>query len=114
MHQGVQFSGSLSLSITQSKGTLGGTYSTTGTLSDGVQSGPVTGTGQITGTIGAGTNSTVTIQLKTSTCPSAISQITGVRDSANRRVVLTGAANIYYSDTCEIFHSHPMQLTIQQ
>ncbi len=112
--QGVRFNGTVSLTLTQSKGSLGGSWAVNGVLSDLFEAVQISGTGPITGSVGEGTNPNVTIRLQYPGCPSLSTTFTGVRDSGARRVIVSGVANFYDTETCQVFHAHPMQITIQQ
>jgi len=109
---GVLLEGTLSFTLTQDDGTIGGSWAMSGTLFDGVTLVEIQGTGPIVGTIAAGGNPSVTFQTRNPGCPNITSTFSGVYDVANQRIPVTGTAQFFNSQTCQVFHSHPLQLTI--
>ena len=73
--QGVQMSSSFSIRINQSQSDLNGSYSTSGTLTDGSQTVAVQGTGSFSGTIQAGNNPSVNLSLGDGWLPKLSSQL---------------------------------------
>ena len=67
--QGIALNGTFSITVTQSAGDLSGSYSTTGTLTDGIDTVPFQGSGSLTGTINSGTNPSVNITFRLGECP---------------------------------------------
>lgn len=99
--QGITLDAIFSLTLTQSRGTLGGSYGLTGTLSDGVETVGIQGTGTITGTIAAGENPSVNVTARSGTCPNVQSPFSGVYDSANRRITVNGSVRIVNA-SCQV------------
>lgn len=112
IQSGVLLQGTLSFTLTQNDGAIGGSWAMTGTLFDGITLIEVQGTGTIVGTIASGGNPSITFQTRNPGCPNITSTFSGVYDVANRRVPVTGTAQFFNSQTCQVFHSHPLQLTI--
>lgn len=112
IENGVLLQGTLSITLTQSGGTIGGSWAMTGTLYDGVTLVEIQGTGTIVGTIAAGGNPSVSFQTRNPGCPNISSNFSGVYDVANQRIPVTGTAQFFTLPGCQVFHSHPLQLTI--
>lgn len=81
--QGVTLQANLTLTVTQSAGVLGGSYSLVGTLSSGVNTAPLQGTGTLAGTIAAGNNPSVNATATSGLCPNVRSIYSGAYDSVN-------------------------------
>ncbi|MEI2721906.1 MAG: hypothetical protein V9E87_17615 [Gemmatimonadales bacterium] len=109
---GVLLQGTLSFTLTQDDGTIGGSWAMSGTLFDGVTVVEIQGTGPIVGTIAAGGNPSVNLQTRNPGCPNVTSTFSGVYDVANHRIPVAGTAQFFNSQNCQVFHSHPLQLLI--
>jgi hypothetical protein len=93
--QGVALQGTFSLTITQDRGALGGSYAMQATLNNGSVIVPVQGTGALSGTVAAGSNPSVNLTVTPGLCPSRGGQFSGTYDTANRRLNLLGPVHIY-------------------
>src|SRR5947207_3541673 len=93
--QGITLQATFTLTITQSAGTLGGSYSLAGTVSDGVTIVPIQGTGTNTGSIASGNNPSVNIMGTSGICPNVSSPFSGAYDSVNRVITLNGSVTIF-------------------
>jgi len=100
---GILMEAIFSLSIAQSSGDLSGTWSMTGTLSDGISAAPVQGTGNLSGTIQAGDNPSVDIRI-TNACPNYRADFSGVYDNQNRKLTINGPVDIL--DYCDVVLSY--------
>lgn len=99
--QGILLQADFSLTITQSGGSLGGSYGLTGTLSDGVTTVSLIGSGSITGTIAAGNAPQVTLTARSGLCAGVTTTFTGSYDTVNRIVTLRGSIPV--TDTnCQV------------
>lgn len=112
IQSGVLLQGNLSFTLTQNDGAIGGSWAMTGTLFDGITLIEVQGTGTIVGTIASGGNPSITFQTRNPGCPNVTSTFSGVYDVANQRIPVTGTAQFFTLPGCQVFHSHPLQLTI--
>jgi hypothetical protein len=104
--QGVQLNATFSLTISQSGGTLSGSWSLAGNLTDGVVVLPVGGSGTITGTIAPGTNPSINVTIRTPQCPNVQENFSGSLDSANDIITLSGPIH-WFDDDCTILLSWP-------
>ncbi len=111
--QGVALVGDFTLTISQSSGSLSGTYGIDGALSDGINAVAVAGSGTLTGTIAAGNNPSVNLTIRPSICSQRTAQFSGTYDSANRRITLQGPVYILEND-CSIFLTYPMNVILQR
>lgn len=100
--QGILMQADFTLTITQSGGTLGGSYGLTGTLTDGVSTVSVIGSGSITGSIAAGNSPQVTVTAQSGICPSVTTAFSGSYDTINRIVTLRGSIPVYDLTTCQV------------
>jgi len=92
----------LSLTISQSSGSVSGTYSSSGILSEGNQGSQFSGTGTFTGTIASGNNPSVNIVVSVPGCPNYHATFSGSYDSANRRLTITGPFDFFNNGTCTV------------
>lgn len=97
--QGIALNADFSVTITQSSATLGGSWSLSGTLNDGVLVVGVQGTGTLNGTIAAGTNPSVNVVLSNA-CPGYSAAFSGAYDSANRLLTISGPVDVL--DGCDV------------
>lgn len=111
--QGIALEANFTLTITQSAGNLGGSYSIVGTLSDGVVTVPVQGTGTITGTIAAGSNPSVNITATSGICPNIRSSFSGAYDSVNRVITLNGTVFVFDAN-CQVVLSYPGTIILRR
>ena len=99
--QGILMQADFTLTITQSAGSLGGSYGLTGTLTDGVSTVSLIGSGSITGTIASGNSPQVAVTVRSGICPNVTATYTGSYDTVNRIVTLRGSVPI--TDTnCQV------------
>ena len=110
--QGVVLDAGFSISITQSSGSLSGSYSVSGTLTEGIDVVPVQGSGTLSGTIATGNNPSVNITAM-GLCNSA-PQFSGAYDSANRRLTISGTFNVFNATTCSVVLSYPMTIILSR
>ena len=92
--QGITLNATFTLTITQSGGTLGGSSSIAGTLTDGVDVVQVQGSGTISGTIGSGDNPSVSITSTSGVCQNVSTSWSGTYDSTNHVITLNGSLPI--------------------
>lgn len=98
LSQGIALNSLFSLTLTQTSGTLGGSYGLSGTLNNGFSAVDVNGTGTVSGSIAAGNNPSVNMSVRPGSCPSRTAQFSGSYDSANRRITLTGPVQFFAQD----------------
>jgi hypothetical protein len=110
--QGIVLQAYFTLTITQSAGTLGGSYSIAGTLSDGVNVVSLLGSGTIAGSIAAGTNPNVSITATPGVCPAVRTSFAGSYGSGNHIVTLTGTVPIFDPGTCQVVLSYQNMVLI--
>lgn len=111
--QGVVLEGMFSLSVGQTGGDLSGSWSTSGTLSDGVSQVAIQGTGNLTGTIAAGHNPSVDITATSPSCPSVKADYSGSYDSNNSKITLSGPFHVTDQD-CNIVLTYNMTLVLSR
>lgn len=99
--QGIVLNATFTLTITQSQGTLGGSSSISGTLSDGIDTVPVQGSGTISGTIASGNNPSVNITATSGICPNVKNTFSGAYDSTNRKITLSGSLKVF-DGACQV------------
>ncbi len=102
LSQGIGLDADLALTLTQSRGSISGTYALDGVLFDNVDAVAVAGSGTITGTIASGNNPSVNLTIRSSVCPNYTAQFSGAYDSANRRLTITGPLDFFQSGTCNV------------
>ena len=100
--QGIQMDGNFSITITQSRGDLGGTHSLAGTLSNSSGSTPFQGSGSLQGTIAPGSNPSVNITANNATCPNVSSTVSGTYDSANRALTFPSMSIPFFDQNCQV------------
>ena len=103
--QGVALSATFGISLAQSQGSLSGSYSLSGTLTDGVDVVGIAGAGSVTGTIAAGGNPSVNLTFKTSGCPNYQANFSGAYDSVNRKLTISGPIDVL-SGNCAVLLSY--------
>jgi len=99
--QGVLLQATFTLTITQSNGALGGSYSLAGTLYDGVTTLQILGTGTTTGTIASGSNPSVNITARSGICPNVQDGFSGAYDTTNHVITLTGRID-FFNNSCQV------------
>jgi hypothetical protein len=109
--QGVALQTQVGFTIAQTRGTLSGTWSTSGAVTDGFTTVAVSGTGTISGTIGAGNNPSVNITIFVPGCSVYRANFSGAYDVANRKITMTGPIDLL-NDDCTVFRSYPTTLII--
>jgi hypothetical protein len=110
--QGVAISATFSLTIAQTAGSLSGSWSLSGQLTDGVSAVPITGTGSLTGTIASGGNPSVNITVKNA-CPNYQANFSGAYDSVNHKLTVSGPADIL-NDACAVVLSYPSIIVLSR
>lgn len=112
--QGVALNASFVLTLTQSQGSLSGTYVLDGAVTDGVQVVPVAGSGTITGSIASGSNPSINFTVRTAACPNRPEQFSGTFDSANRRINAQGPVYVLDLTDCSILLNYQMNVVLQR
>ena len=110
--QGVAIAGDFTITISQSGGSLSGTWAMDGGLSDGVDAVAIAGSGTIIGSVAAGSNPSVNLTIRSGACPGRQMDFSGTYDSPNSRLTLVGSVDIWYSD-CTLFLKYPMTMVLQ-
>jgi hypothetical protein len=110
--QGITLQATFTITITQSAGTLGGSYSISGTLSDGVTTVPVQGTGTITGNIASGNNPSVNLTVTSGICPNVSAGFSGAYDSVNHVLTLNGTVPVFNA-SCQVVLTYPGTIILQ-
>jgi hypothetical protein len=103
----VVLEGNFSLSITQSQGSLGGTYSLTGNLTDGISTVALAGGGSLGGTIASGSNPSVNITATSGICPNVQVTLSGAYDSANRAITFPNTTIPVFDNNCQVVLTFP-------
>jgi hypothetical protein len=111
--QGVSLNADLVLTISQSQGSLSGTWATDGFLTDGVDVVGISGSGTLTGSINSGNNPSVNITIRSSQCQNRQDQFSGTYDSVNRRINLQGSVRILDFSDCSILLTYQMNFIMQ-
>jgi hypothetical protein len=99
--QGVLMDGNFSITITQSQGNLGGSYSLAGTLSDASESVQFDGTGSLQGTIASGSNPSINITATNGACPNVHTTLSGTYDSANHALTIPSTSIPFFDQNCQ-------------
>ena len=99
--QGVLLQANFTLTVSQTTGNLGGSYSIAGTLSDGVTTVPMQGTGSVAGSIASGGNPSVNLTVTSGVCSNVRDTFSGAYDSVNRVITLTGPVDIFNA-SCQV------------
>lgn len=100
--QGVALDATFSLTLTQTSGSLSGSWALQGILDDGFDTFLAQGTGTITGTIAGGTNPSVNLTVRTGSCPNYQAHFSGAYDTANRRLTISGPVDFFATNTCTV------------
>lgn len=109
--QGIALDATFTLTITQDGGSLGGSYSLTGTLDDGTQTADVQGSGTMSGTIASGSNPSVNLTFESGLCPNYSANFSGSFDTANSRLTISGPVEIL-SGECEVLLSYSSTIVL--
>lgn len=112
--QGVALNADFVLTISQSQGSLSGTYGLDGFLTDGVSTVAISGSGTISGSIASGNNPSVNFTTKTSGCPGRTEHFSGTYDSANRRITAQGPVYVLDFSDCSILLTYQMNVVLQR
>lgn len=112
--EGVALAADFALTISQSGGSLSGTWALDGILTDGVDVIGVAGTGTITGTIASGNNPSVNLTIREGICPNYQAQFSGAYDSANQRLTITGPIDVLDPDDCSILLRYQGSILLQR
>jgi hypothetical protein len=99
LSQGVAMDATFSMTLTQTRGDLGGAYAIQGVLTDGIDWVDVQGTGILSGSVGQGNNPSVNVTATSGFCTNKTVLFSGAYDSSNRRLTLTGPVE-FYNDDC--------------
>ena len=110
--QGITLNAVFSLTITQNAGSLSGSWSLSGDLSDGFETVDVLGTGTLTGTVASGNNPSVNITVRTPLCPNYQAQFSGAYDSTNRRLTIAGPVDFFADNSCNVVLSYPTTIIL--
>lgn len=110
--EGIGLIGDFSITIIQTGGELGGSWSMVGEITDGFDSLDVAGTGTLAGSIGPGENPSVSLSVRGS-CPDYEVTFTGAYDSANGLLTLSGPVDILNQD-CTIALRYPMTILLSR
>ena len=109
--QGVAMVADFTLTISQSGGSLSGTWALDGAISDGIDAAGIAGSGTLTGSIASGNNPSVNITIRRSVCPNNTMTLSGSLDSANDRITLVGPIDLLYDD-CTLFRRFQLTLLL--
>lgn len=99
--QGVTLNATFSITVSQSAGTLGGTYTLVGTLSDSVSTVAAEGAGSLKGTITTGNNPSLSVTATNSNCPGLGTDFSGTYDDATHVITVKGTVIIINPVTCQ-------------
>ena len=105
--QGVVLSANVVLTITQTSGTLSGSYALTGTANGTA----ISGTGTMSGTVAPGNNPSVNLNVVIAGCPAVQNSYSGSYDSANRRLTITGPLYLLNAN-CTIAVTYQLTLVL--
>ncbi len=111
--QGVALEATFSLTLTQNRGDLGGSYALQGVLTDGIDHVDVQGTGTVTGSVARGTNPSVNVSVTPGFCPNRTASFSGAYDSANRRITLTGPVQ-FFDANCQPVLTYQMTFILNR
>ena len=106
-NQGYLLQGNFSISLTQSEGTLGGSYSQTGTVSNVLGSSAAAGAGSLAGTIASGIDPSVHITATDPTCPNVPVTLSGTYISANQTISFPDVTIPIVDETCQVVFTFP-------
>lgn len=120
--QGIDLESVVTITIQQSSGSLSGTWSTEGTVSDGVNIGVVLplwpgatvfGDGTLTGTIASGLNPAVSFTTTTNACPDMSDTHSGSLNSSNNQITVDSRVHIL-DDDCLLLLTFEAVVVFQQ
>lgn len=109
--EGIDLNATFTLTITQNGGSLGGSYSLSGTLADGSQTADVQGSGPVTGSIDAGNNPSVNLTVESGLCPNYSASFSGSYDTANSRLTISGPVEILSAD-CQVLITYQSTIVL--
>lgn len=109
--EGVALVADFGITITQSDGTLSGSYSMSGLVSDGGTPVAVQGTGALAGTIAEGHNPSVNFTVTPGGCPNRPASFSGTYDSANNRLTVVGPVQLF-NQACNVVLTYPMTIVL--
>jgi hypothetical protein len=112
LSQGILLQATLTVTVTQSAGNLGGSYSISGTLFDGTNTVAIQGTGTIAGTIASGSNPSVNVTARSGSCPNVAAIFSGAYDSVNRVLTLNGTLPIANA-SCQVVLTYPLTIIVR-
>lgn len=112
--QGIALSGQFVLTLTQSQGSLSGTYAIDGFVTDGVDAVPVSGSGTINGSIASGNNPSINFTVRPSFCTQRTMTFSGTYDSVNRRITAQGPVYVLDAGDCTILLNYSMTMVLQR
>jgi hypothetical protein len=101
----------LALTITQSSGSLSGSYAINGQLADGIDVVGISGTGNLSGNIASGNNPSVNITVVPAGCPGRTARFSGAYDSANQRLTISGPIEMF-DNACQVVLSYPSTIIL--
>jgi hypothetical protein len=113
LSQGVTLSGTYLLTLQQSGGTLTGSNTINGTLSDGTSQAPLVGSPTVTGTVALGSNPAVTFTTRLASCPALSSDWTGSYNSATGVLTATGSVRII-DGNCVLLLNFPQTVVLRR
>jgi hypothetical protein len=111
--QGIGISANLTLTLTQNRGNVSGSWAMQGIVYDAFDTVSIQGTGTLAGSVAAGNNPSVNITIRTASCPNYSAQFSGAYDSANRRITMTGPIHIL-SATCGILLTYQFTIILNR
>jgi hypothetical protein len=109
--QGVELDALFSFTLSQSSGTVNGTYAIQGSLTDGITYVDVQGTGAIDGTIAAGNNPSINLTIQPAMCPNNRATFSGTYDVANRRITMIGPVE-FFNANCAVVLRYQMNFVL--
>jgi hypothetical protein len=112
LSQGISLNSTFSLTITQTQGSLGGTWGLSGVLNDGSSTLNVVGSGSLAGSIAAGNNPSVNMTVRNPSCPNYQAQFSGAYDVSNRRLTISGPVEFFASNSCTVVLSYPSTIIL--
>ena len=108
--QGLDLGATMTLAVTQTGRTLGGTYTVTGTIINASTAQPVAavqGSGALSGNVGTGDSPSVTLSTILTACPGTPDTFTGSYDDATRVVTLNGSLDVFDAH-CQVTVAFPL------
>jgi hypothetical protein len=109
--EGIFLDATLSMMLTQEGGTLAGTYSVFGTLTNADAQTGLERSGAVAGSIAEGSNPAVDFTLTPETCPTRTETFTGTYDTASGVITVTGNVVLFDSECATLLY-YPMLLSL--